>query len=390
MKPKPTMIVDDETYFDQLDQTDFIHMPYDQQLIIKHEHVKKIFEDKGIFEVVNPVIQAETPRHYRHKVTVTATNLKVHGKPQIKFGFYMEKTHKIKPVFESLLHDEAIEKTLKDIEDILQKNHFSGYVKGQSRGIIKHVLIRKSFATKDMLLVFVTHGHVFPNAKQIIHAIREKNPHVKSVVQIIQRIDTPIVLYGEDHLLFGPGYIEDHIGEFRFRLSAKSFYQINPKQMLRLYETAFEFSNIHQNERVMDCYSGIGTLSLLAAMKAKEVIAIEVNQSAVKDAIENAKRNHVTHVSFIKDDVEKFIASYEKDVDVLLLDPPRSGVSMAFVSSVKRLKPKRIVYISCFPETQARDVSQWCDSYSITYIQPVDMFPYTSHVECIVLLQLKL
>lgn len=381
--------IDDEQYFDSIEETNFERLSYDDQIIQKQQNVIEQFHKRNIHTKIQKVIAADNPKHYRHKVTASATNVKSHGKLKLRLGFFIEKTHKIKPVFESILHDKLIDFTLKDIEKILQKYNITAYVKGHDRGVIKHVLIRKSYATKDLLVVFVTQGKLFPNSKRIINELREKNNHLKSVIQIIQKTETHIVLYGDEKILFGPGYIIDNIEDLSFKLSAKSFYQVNPAQMLKLYQETFDLANIKQTDTVLDCYAGIGTLSLLAAKQAKSVIAVEMNTSAVTDAIGNAKKNNIKHVKFIKNDVEKFIETYHQPIDVLIIDPPRIGASIKFIEAVKRLKPKRIVYISCFVETQARDIQQLLALYHVKVIQPVDMFPYTSHIENIVLLEIK-
>ncbi len=389
MKQVHSQHVDDESYFDSYEETSFLKTSYEEQIKLKSQYINTQFQSLDIKSDIKPIILADHPQHYRHKVTSSATNTKANGKWQLKLGFYIENTHKIKPVFESILQHKAIENTLKNIETILQKNKFTAYVKGHSRGIIKHVLIKRSYDSGDLLVVFVTQGRIFPNSKQIIGMIREKNPSIKTVVQIIQNTDTHIVLYGEDKVLYGPGYIIDKIDDLSFKLSAKSFYQVNPEQMMKLYHNAFDLANINKSELVVDCYSGIGTLSLLAAKKAKSVVAVEMNATAVKDAIENASRNHINNVKFIKDDAAHFLETYQERVDVLLIDPPRIGVSMNFIEAIKTLKPKRIVYISCFVETQIRDIKQLNHLYDIEAVQPVDMFPYTSHIENIVLLTLK-
>ena len=358
MSESKKRIIDDDNYFDQLDQSDFVTLSYDDQIKLKYQHVIHSFQSNLIKTRIQPVIIASHPMHYRHKVTASATNIKTQGKLKLRLGFYIEKTHKIKPGFESIVQDKTIEKVLKDMEYIFQKHHFTAYVKGHSRGIIKHILIRKSYANKEMLVVIVTQGSLFPNVKQIIKEIREKNSFITSVVQIIQNKETPIVLYGEEKILYGKGYIIDKIGDLSFKLSAKSFYQVNPEQMMILYQHAFKLANIQTHETVMDCYSGIGTISLLAAQYAKKVTAIEMNHVAVKDAIDNAKRNQISHVTFIRDNVETFLGTYQDKVDVLILDPPRIGASRLFIEAVKKLKPNRIIYISCFPETQARDIKQ--------------------------------
>ncbi len=381
--------VDDEQYFNNLSQKEFEHLDYQKQTEYKYQHVIDQYHKYHLDNPVNQVVVADHPKYYRHKVTTTATNVKTHGKLTLRLGFFIENTHKIQPKFESFLHDKLIESTLKQIEKSLQKYKITAYKKGYNRGVIKHVMVRKSYTNNDLLVVFVTHGSLLPNHKHIIRDIRDNNDHVKSVIQIIQKVETHIVLYGEERILFGPGFIIDYIEGIQFKISAQSFYQINPAQMMKLYIHAFEYANIQKHEHVMDCYAGIGTISLLAAQKAQSVIAVEMNASAVKNAIENAKRNNISNVTFVKEDAETYMHTYQHPIDVLIIDPPRIGVSKAFIASIKRLKPKRIVYISCYVETQARDIKQLSSLYKVERIQPVDMFPYTTHVESVSLLHKK-
>ncbi|MFA6801743.1 MAG: 23S rRNA (uracil(1939)-C(5))-methyltransferase RlmD, partial [Acholeplasmataceae bacterium] len=326
----------------------FLKISYEEQIKQKSEYVSNVFTQEKINIPVNQIIRNEKPKHYRHKVTASATSVLVNKKPKLRLGMFVENTHDIDPNFTSIIHDQDIDLLLNHIEKVLNQYKISAYDIKTKKGIIKHVLIRKSYLNQDMLIVFVTNGYLFPNSKNIISDIRKDFPNVKTATQMIQNKQTPIALYGEEKILFGKGYIEDGFDDLTFRLSSKSFYQVNPQQMIKLYEKAIELANIDTKDVVMDCYSGIGTISLLAAKKAKEVIAVEVNQSAVKDAIFNAKNNNIDNVKFYCDDVEKFMDTFNQKVDVLILDPTRTGASLKFIQSVVKLKPKKIVYISCF------------------------------------------
>lgn len=372
-----------------LSNLNYEKIPYDQQIKFKQETVERIFKQAKIRKSINPMITNDSDKHYRHKVTASATSIMIDRRPKLRLGMFLENTHKIVPGFKSFIHDEMINDVLDKIEKLLSKYKISAYDIKKRQGIIKHVLIRKSYLNNDILVVFVTDGNFFPNAKKITQDLIKSFEQVKTVVQMMQNKHTPIALYGEEKTLYGKGYIEDGFNGLTFRLSAKSFYQVNPEQMIKLYEKALDMANIRRTDTVMDCYSGIGTISLLAAQKAREVIAIEINSQAVKDAKFNAKTNHITNVSFHCDDVEKFMYGFSKKVDILMLDPTRTGTTEKFLNAVKKMKPKHIIYISCFPETQARDIKSLLSMYYIKEIQPVDMFSYTEHVENIVLLSLK-
>lgn len=364
-------------------------IPYIEQLKLKQNHVLSVFSESHIKHPVNKIIKNDQEKHYRHKVTASATTVFMDKRPKLRLGMFIENTHDIDPGFSSFIHDDKINELLQTIEKVLNQYKISAYDIKKRQGIIKHVLIRKSFLNKDMLLVFVTHGNLFPNAKHIVNDIRKEHESLKTAIQMVQNKHTPIVLYGEEKIIYGLGYIEDGFDGLRFRLSAKSFYQVNPNQMIKLYEYAINQANISNHDIVMDCYSGIGTISLLAAKQAKEVIGVEINQSAVKDAMINAKQNHIQNVKFYNEDVEKYMEQYQGKIDVLILDPARVGATLKFLNAVKKLKPKRIVYISCYVETQVRDLKSLLHMYEIKDIQPVDMFSYTEHIENIVLLVLK-
>lgn len=377
-----------EEDFTELNET-FDKMPYDQQLKLKQDKVSETFRKNRFSVDVLPIIANPQPLNYRHKVIVSATNVKTNGKFKIRLGLYKEGTKTIIPGVVNHIHDTDINKLLLTVESVLQKYKLEAYSPKSPKGMIKHILVRKSYSQKTLMLVFVTQGHVFPNHKSIINEIVREHPFVKTVVQNIHSIDTPVVLLDKNQILYGPGYIEDSINGLKFRLSPTSFYQINPIQMMNLYEKTLEYGRIQNNDSIMDCYSGIGTLSLLAAKNAKDVIAIEANPNAVKDAIINKKTNKIDNVDFRLSNVEDFIFDYDKSVDLLIMDPAREGADPRFLEAIKKLKPARIVYISCFVETQVRDLLILKDLYDIISVQPIDMFSYTSHVETVVSLSIR-
>lgn len=370
-------------------QLNYQMMSYQNQLKTKQKSIEQSFSVLKLKTPVQKILKNPMDRHYRHKVTVSATSIRVGKSFKLRLGMFKEKTHKIEPGFSHFIHDNDINTVLGVIETILNDYKISAYDIKKKKGIIKHVLIRKSYLTKEMLVVFVTHTKFFPNHKQIIKDLKDEFDQVKTVIQMIQNKHTPIVLYGDAKTLYGPGYVIDGFDGLTFKLSAKSFYQVNPMQMVSLYHRAIELAQIKKSDVVMDCYAGIGTISLLAAKQAKKVIGIEVNKQAVNDAKENIKKNKMTNVLFIHSDVEDYMSSFHDKVDVLILDPTRTGATPKFLNAVKKLKPKKIIYISCFVETQVRDIKQLQSTYHLTHIQPVDMFSYTEHVECITVLTLK-
>ena len=363
---------------------DLLHVKYDAQLKLKEDHLKKLF-DSLCYQKAIEVIPNEIPLHYRHKVVLSTTT----HKNKLKLGLYREKTKEVIPFLKCFLHDEKTNLVLATLEELLNKYKIPAYDIDKNTGILKHILIRKSYAKRTIMVVFVTQGNLLPNSKKIIQELRQVHPEVTTVTQNIHNKKTSFVLLEDEKVLFGPGYIYDEIGDLKFRLSARSFYQVNPVQMIKLYQKAIDLLEIKQTDVIMDTYSGIGTISLLAAKKAKEVIAIETNQQAHQDALNNRKENNSLNTRFVHNDVERFIETYQGTVDGLIMDPTREGSTEKFLNAVLKLKSKKIVYISCEPITQVRDIKILQKNYEIKKVIGVDMFSQTVHVETITLLSLK-
>lgn len=364
---------------------DFLHMTYDYQLELKQTSVQTLF-DKKSFEIrVNPIIRSEKPLNYRHKVVLSAKT----NKQKLRLGLYREKTREVIPFLNCFIHDKDTNLVLKTLEMLLNKYKIPAYDLQTNQGILKHVMIRKSLVRQEMMVVFVTQGTLMPNGKKISQDLVKKHPKVVTTVQNIHRKRTHLVLLEEEKIIYGPGYIIDNIADLSFRLSARSFYQVNPEQMLKLYSRAIEMADLKNEDIVLDAYSGIGTLSLLIAKHVKQVIAIEVNKDAHLDALNNKKYNQVDNVDFINEDVNLYLENMESEIDVLFMDPTRDGSTPEFLNAVKKLGPTKIVYISCEPKTQVRDLEHLKESYEINEVQPVDMFSQTEHIENIVLLSLK-
>jgi 23S rRNA (uracil1939-C5)-methyltransferase len=362
---------------------DFLHMTYDYQLELKQAYVHELFLEKGLSSKTNTIIKSERPLHYRHKVVLSATT----SKKKLRLGLYREFTKKVIPFLDCFIHDKLTNQVLRTIEMLLNKYKIPAYDIDKNEGILKHVLIRKSYEKNDLMVVFVTNGNLLPNAKKMSQELVKKHMEVKTTVQNIHKKKTHLVLLDEEKVIYGPGYIIDKIDDLSFKLSAKSFYQVNPIQMFKLYHEAIKLADLSPNDIVLDAYSGIGTLSLLISKKAKKVIAIEVNEDAHKDAISNKNYNDIHNIDFINGDVIHHMQQIKETIDVLFMDPTREGASKTFIDDIIRLLPKKIVYISCEPKTQSRDIELLKDFYNIEEVQPVDMFSQTVHVENIVLLK---
>ena len=364
---------------------DFLHISYNEQLKMKENYVKEIYQSEKVHVHVLPVIESKQPLYYRHKVVLSAGTFK----QKLRLGLYREHSRRVIPFLRCYIQDKTINLLMQTIEELLIQFKIPAYDLDKDSGMIKHVMVRKSYSTNKLMLIFVTNGTLFPNQKTIIQEILKKHPLVSTVIQNIHKKKTHLVLLDEEKVLYGPGFIEDEIEEVKFRLSSKSFYQVNPLQMLKLYQTALELAKITKDDIVMDTYSGVGTISLLAAKRAKQVIAIEANPMAHLDAVHNKKLNKIDNVVFHQSDVEPFMNTFNGKVDIMIMDPTRDGATQSFIDAVLKLKPKRIVYISCEPKTQARDVKLLSKDYFVVSVQPVDMFSQTVHVESISLLLLK-
>lgn len=363
---------------------DLMHVIYDAQVRYKKEYLEDLFKRVRYQKQID-VIPSMSPLHYRHKVVLSATTVN----NKLRLGLYRENTKEVIPFLNCFLHEPDTNDVLTTLEQILNNYKIPAYDIDKKTGILKHVLIRKSYHDQTMMVVLITQGDLLPNGKKIVQDLRLKHRQVVTIIQNIHRKQTRLVLLEEEKILFGSGYIYDKIDDIKFRLSSRSFYQVNPLQMMVLYQKALDMLNIKKHEVILDTYSGIGTLSLLAAKKAKEVIAVETNSKAHQDALVNKRENQVNNLTLVNDDVERFMSFYRHPIDGLIMDPTRDGATEKFLRAVIQLKPKKIVYISCEPKTLVRDLMILTRHYHVEDIVAVDMFSQTVHVETITLLSLK-
>ncbi len=366
------------------------HLSYAEQLAYKKKNVEDLI--KNIVKInipVNSVLGMDEPYHYRNKVQVTVTS---GNKGSIMGGLYQENTHKIIPINSCLIHDEKADEIINSIKRILTKMHIPAYNEDRRVGLVRHILVKRGFKTNQTMVVIVVSEDMFPGRNNFVKALRDAHPEITTIIQNTNSRSTSIVLGDKERILYGKGYIEDLLCGLKFNISAKSFYQVNPIQTEVLYNKAIEYANLTGNETVLDAYCGIGTIGLIASLKAKEVIGVELNKDAVNDAIHNAKNNHITNELFYCADASQFmidLVESKKSIDVVFIDPPRKGCDEPFINALIKLKPKKVIYISCDPNTLARDLAVLKNHYKILEIQPVDMFPQTSHIECVVLLVRK-
>ena len=332
----------------------------------------------------------ENPYHYRNKVQA-AFALDRHS--NIISGVYQSSSHKIVPVTVCMTEDEKADEIIGTIRRLLKNFKLRPYNEDTGRGFLRHVLVKRGFKSGQIMVVLVTGTRDFPKKKDFVATLLKIHPEITTVVQNVNNQKTSMVLGNRSEVLFGDGYITEQLGDFSFRISPKAFYQINPIQTEVLYNTTLEFAGLTGKETVIDAYCGTGTIGIFASPKAKKVVGVELNPDAVKDARVNAKLNSAENTEFYNADAGEFLAdaaaSNEK-YDVVIMDPPRSGSTVKFLKSVVKLAPKTVVYVSCNPETLARDLMFLVrNGYKVKKIQPVDMFPHTNHVETVVLLSHK-
>ena len=360
------------------------NLSYERQLQWKQDRCQKLL---GSFGKVLPILGMEHPYHYRNKVQAAFAWDKRGGK--IISGVYQSGTHRIVPVDSCLTEDEKADEIIVSVRKLLKAFKLRPYDEDTGRGLLRHVLIKRGFQTGEIMVVLVTGTPVFTAKKHFVEELLKLHPEITTIVQNVNGGRTSLVLGQNEKALYGTGTITDILCGCKFRISPKSFYQINPVQTEILYKTAMRFAELTGKERVLDAYCGIGTIGMVAAKSgAKSVLGVEVNRDAVRDAIANAKENGIKNIFFTCADAGEFMENAALDgekFDMVFLDPPRAGASEEFLRALCSLAPKRAVYISCNPETLARDLRFLRDNhYRVKKIQLVDMFPHTQHIECVV------
>lgn len=362
-------------------------LDYTNQLKMKTQKVKSDLERIGKLENVqaHDIIGMNKPIRYRNKAQVPV------GENHI--GFYKKGSNSIVDTDECVIQSKSTEKAIKLIREFMKKYEVSGYNKRTNRGVIRHIVTKISFKTQDMMIILVTNTHKLPHKEELIEMIRAEMPNVKSIIQNVNDRRTNLVLGEKNKIIYGHGKIIDYIGDLQFKISPNSFFQVNPKQTLVLYEKALKFADLKGHETVFDIYSGIGSLSLFLSKKARKVYGVEVVKEAVEDAKENAKLNDIKNVEFFEGTAESVLPKlYEegKRADVVVLDPPRKGCETEVLDSIIKLSPEKIVYVSCNPSTLARDLNYLSENgFKVKEVQPVDMFAGSVHVETVTLIEKK-
>ena len=367
------------------------HVKYEETLKMKQNAVQSLVNKtlKNKLQV-KETVGMENPLHYRNKAQYPI-GINKKGEPVI--GVFANRTHEVIPIDNCLIQNKKSEEIAKFIIEFIKEKNISIYDEKTGKGLVRHIVTKVGIKTGEIMCVIVINGHKIPNENELVENLKTRYPEIKAIVKNINMKNTNVILGQENINLYGNGYIEDILGEYKFQISPLSFYQVNPVQAEKLYNLGVSMAEITKNDVVFDLYCGIGTISLFMSKFAKKVYGIEIVEEAVKMAKENAKNNNVSNTEFFAGDVEivldDLINNKGLKADVVMFDPPRKGLDKKSIDNILNIRPKKIVYISCNPATLIRDLADFENEYDIKTIIPVDMFPFTSHVECCSVLQLK-
>lgn len=368
------------------------HINYKETLNIKRDIVKNcLYKELHRDIEVKNTIGMENPLYYRNKLQYPV-GFNKEEKPVM--GIYSQRTHNIIETKKNCyIQNEKCSEIAKDIFEFTVKNSIKPYDEKANKGTLRHIVIRIGIKTSQIMVTLVVNNDKFNNEDKFIEELTKKYPEIKTIVKNYNEKNTNVILGDKNKVIYGNGYIYDLLGGYKFKISPLSFYQVNPLQTEVLYNKAIEYANLTGEETIFDLYCGIGTIGIFASAKAKKVYGIEVISEAIEDAKENAEINGVENAEFFAGEVEKILPELieERNIsaDVVFIDPPRKGCDNITIETLLKIMPQKIVYVSCNPATLARDIHLLEEKYELKQVQPVDMFPYTSHVECVAVLQLK-
>lgn len=357
------------------------HLAYDRQLEYKLNTARK---NLGSFGNVEEIVGADYPYFYRNKVQIS---FGTDYKGRVLAGNYVPSTHTIVPVKECQLASKSANAIFNTVISLQESLKLSVFDEHSLQGFLRHVLVRTSRDEEEVMVVIVAGSPVFPKKTGFINALLKKHPNISTIVLNVNKKHTSMILGERNIVLYGRGYIEDELCGYTFRISPSSFYQINHAQTEKLYKLAREYAGLKKNDIVMDTYCGIGTIGMIMAESCQKVLAVEINKDAIRDAVKNAKINRIENIEFFCDDASRFMvnmAEKKQKVDVVIMDPPRSGSTEKYLKALVKLSPERVVYVSCNPVTQKRDLKYLTKfGYEVRKIKAVDMFPFTDHVETV-------
>lgn len=367
------------------------HVKYEETLKMKQNAVQSLVNKtlKNKLQV-KETVGMENPLHYRNKAQYP---IGINKQSEPVIGVFANRTHEVIPIDNCLIQNKKSEEIAKFIIEFIKEKNISIYDEKTGKGLVRHIVTKVGIKTGEIMCVIVINGYKIPNENELVENLKTRYPEIKAIVKNINMKNTNVILGQENINLYGNGYIEDILGEYKFKISPLSFYQVNPVQAEKLYNLGVSMAEITKNDVVFDLYCGIGTISLFMSKFAKKVYGIEIIEEAVKMAKENAESNKVSNTEFFAGDVEivldDLINNKGIKADVVMFDPPRKGLDKKSIDNILNIRPKKIVYISCNPATLIRDLADFENEYDIKTIIPVDMFPFTSHIECCSVLQLK-
>lgn len=363
-------------------------LDYQKQLDIKTNEVKQTISRIGKLNdtLVHPTLGIENPFRYRNKAQFPIQ--KIDGKTVI--GFYKKKSHDVIPTDKCIIQHDVNDKIIKIIKTYIKAYNVSIYDEKTHTGVLRHLVTKVGFETKEVMVVLVANGKKLPYLNELASVLKENVPGFKTLVLNTNREKTNVILGKENKVIYGDGKINDYIGDLVFEISPLSFFQVNPSQTEVLYNKALEYADLKENDTVFDIYCGIGTISLFLAQKAKKVYGVEIVGDAIKDAKINAKLNKLENTEFFVGKAEEVVPKLYKEgktANVVVVDPPRKGCEESVLDTIVSMEPDKVVYVSCNPSTLARDLAYLDErGYKCKEIQPVDMFPHTMHVESVALL----
>lgn len=370
---------------------DLRHIKYEKTLEMKQNAVQALVNKTLKQKIkVEQTVGMEKPVFYRNKAQFPI-GLNKDGKATI--GVFANRTHEIIPIEKCYIQNQEAEKIAKEIENFINENKISVYNEKTRKGILRHIIVKVAIKTKEIMCILVINGNKIPKEEELVKRLTEKFKDIKSIQKNINTKNTNVIMGTENIKIFGTEYIEDILGEFRFKISPLSFYQVNPIQAEKLYNAGVDYANITKNDIAFDLYCGIGTISLFMAKHAKKVYGVEIVSQAIEAAKENAKINGIKNAEFIAGDTEiildDLINNKKIIPNIIMVDPPRKGLDNKSIENILKVKSEKLVYISCNPATLVRDLAKLEEFYEIKKIQPFDLFPFTKHVECVCVLNLR-
>lgn len=367
------------------------HLAYPAQLKFKQKLVSDLLQKAHLADLaVEQTLGMAEPYAYRNKAQVPVRE--INGK--LTAGFFKRGSHNFLPLTDFLIQDKRIDEVIQKVLAILQKNQVTAYDEATHSGILRHIMVRRGHYSKEVMVVLVTRTNKLPNKETIVNEIMAACPDVVSLQQNINSKQTNVILGDKTQVLAGKEYITDQLNGLKFEISARSFYQVNPTQTEKLYQEAIKRAGLTGNETVIDAYCGIGTISLSMAKHAKKVYGVEIVEAAIADAKKNAALNNLDNLEFEVGNAEDWMATWQEQgikPDVIMVDPPRKGLTQSLIESAAKMQPQKIVYVSCNPATLVRDLQSFMElGYDVTQpILPVDQFPQTAHVETVTVLERK-